>query len=530
MKRALILASLLAIAVAAQTAAPAPPSAPAPAPAPAPQSEPAPFTSAPPVSAPPVSAPLALAPPALAPPALAPFPNWQDLKFPALRSPNIPKPEEFTLPNGMRVYLLEDHELPLISGAALVRTGNLFDPPDKVGLAEITGAVIRSGGTSKLTGDQIDALLENVAASVESGIAESSGSVSFSCLRENTDLTLGLFHDVLTAPEFREDKIELMRTQYRSGISRRNDDPGGIANREFANTIYGHDTPYGWMPEYATIGNIRRDDLIAFYKRYYFPANVMLAVIGDFRAAEMRDRLTALFKDWTSTQPPVPKFPEVRKLDAAGVYLATKPDVNQTFFEVGHLGGMLSDKDFAALDVASDILGGGVSSRLVRRIRTKLGYAYGISGGWEAHYDHPGLFEIAGSTQSKYTVETLQAIREEIEKMRASEVSDDELRIARDKVENSFVFSFDRPSKTLDRVIRYDYFGYPRDFIFRFQKAVESVTKADVLRVCREYFDPKRLTVIAVGNPAGFGRPLTELGLPVRPIDLTIPGPGTPSK
>jgi zinc protease len=476
-KRALILASLLAIAAAAQTDAPAP----------------------------------------------APFPNWQDLKFPALRSPNIPKPEEFTLPNGMRVYLLEDHELPLVTGTALVRVGNLFDPPGKVGLADVTGNVIRSGGTKNLTGDQIDVQLENVAASVESSIAESSGSVSFSCLKENTGLTLGLFHDILTAPEFREDKIELVRTQYRSSIARRNDDPGGIANREFANTVYGHDTPYGWMVEYATLNNIHRDDVIAFYKRYYFPANTMLAVIGDFNAAEMRGRLSALFQDWTSTQPPVPKFAEVKKIDAAGVFLATKTDVNQTFFEVGHLGGVLSDKDFAALDVAADILGGGMSSRLMQRIRTKLGYAYGVSGVWGAHYDHPGLFEIAGSTQSKYTIQTLQAVREEIEKMRTAEVSDDELRIARDKVENSFVFSFDRPEKTLDRVVRYDYFGYPPDFIFQFQKAVQSVTKADVLRVCRQYWDPKRLTIVAVGNPADFGHSPDELGLPVRAIDLTIP-------
>jgi zinc protease len=458
-------------------------------------------------------------------PAVAPFPNWQDLKFPPLRSPTIPKPVEFTLPNGMRVYLLEDHELPLVSGTAVVRTGNLFDPPDKVGLADITGAVIRSGGTKALTGDQIDVQLENVAASVESSIDESSGNVSFSCLKENTDLTVGLFHDILTAPEFREDKIELIRTQYRSSIARRNDDPAGIAGREFANTIYGHDTPYGWMPEYATIGNIHRDDVIAFYKRYYFPANIMLAVIGDFDAAAMRERLSGLFKDWTYTQPPVPVFPEVKKIDAAGVFLATKTDVNQTFFEVGHLGGVLSDKDFAALDVAADILGGGFSSRLVQRIRTKLGYAYGINAAWGTHYDHPGLFEIVGSTQSKYTVQTLQAVREEIEKMRTTEVTDDELRIARDKVENSFVFSFDRPEKTLDRVVRYDYFGYPHDFIFQFQKAVHAVTKADILRACRQYWDPKRLTIIAVGNPANFGHSLDELGVPVRPIDLTIPPP-----
>ena len=459
-----------------------------------------------------------------------PFPDWHDLKFPTLRSPIIPKLDEFTLPNGMRVYLLEDHELPLVSGTALIRTGNLFDPPDKVGLADITGATLRTGGTKKLTGDQIDVMLENVAASVESGIQESTGDVSFSCLKENADLTLGIFHDLMTAPEFRQDKIDLLKTQYRSAIARRNDDPAGIANREFVNTVYGQKTPYGWMAEYSTIDNIHRDDVIAFYKRYYFPANIMLGVYGDFNAAEMREKLTRLFADWTYTQPPVPKFPPVVKIDAAGVYLATKPDVNQTFFEVGHLGGMLSDKDYAALAVASDILGSGFSSRLVQRIRTKLGYAYNISGYWGANFDHPGLFEISGSTQSKYTIQTLQAVREEIEKMRTSEVTDEELRVARDKVENSFVFSFDRPSKTLERIFRYDYYGYPRDFIFRFQKAVQSVTKADVLRVCREHLDPQRLTIVAVGNPADFGQSLNALGLPVKPIDLTIPEPGKTSK
>ncbi|HTP89634.1 MAG TPA: pitrilysin family protein [Bryobacteraceae bacterium] len=454
-----------------------------------------------------------------------PFPDWKALKFPALRSPVIPKPEEFTLPNGMRVYLLEDHELPLVSGTALVRVGNLFDPADKVGLADITGAVIRSGGTKELTGDQIDVQLENVAASVESGIAESSGTVSFSCLKENTGLTLGLFHDVLTSPEFRQDKIDLIRTQYRSSIARRNDDPGSIANREFANTIYGHGTPYGWMPEYATLDNITRDDVMGFYKRYYFPANVMLAVIGDFNSAEMRDRLTRLFADWTYKQPPAPKFPEVVRADTAGTWLAAKSDVNQTFFEVGHLGGLLSDKDYAALDVAADILGGGLESRLMRRIRTKLGYAYGVYSSWGANYDHPGLFEISGSTQSKYTVATLKAVREEIEGMRTAEVTDDELRTARDKVENSFVFLFDKPEKTLGRIVRYDYYGYPRDFIFRFQKAVQTVTKADILRVCKQYWDPRRLTIVAVGNPSGFGEPLSGLGVPVKPIDLTIPPP-----
>ena len=239
------------------------------------------------------------------------LPSYKDLKFPPLPPLKVPEPTEITLSNGMKVLLLEDHELPLISGAALIRTGNLFDPPDKKGLAGITGEVLRSGGTKARTGDQIDQDLENVAASIESQIGETNGTLSFSCLKENTDQVLALFRDLLTSPEFRQDKVDLAKTQSRSEISRRNDDADGIAEREFSDIVYGRNTPYGWSIEYADIDNIQRQDLIDFYHRYYFPANITLEVIGDFSTAEMKTKLEQLFGAWKYTQPAVPAFPKV---------------------------------------------------------------------------------------------------------------------------------------------------------------------------------------------------------------------------
>ena len=197
--------------------------------------------------------------------------------------------------------------------------------------------------------------------------------------------------------------------------------------------------------------------------------------------------------------------------------------MTQTFFHVGHLGGELRDKDYPALEVAAEILGGGFSSRLFRNVRTAHGWAYNIGAGWGAQYDHPGIFEISGSTQSMHTVDTLKAVREELEKIRASEVTDAELQTAKDKVLNGFVFHFDEPSKTLNRLLVYQYYGYPKDFIFQYQKAIAAVTKADVLRVAQKYLRPQDLTYVAVGNPADFGTPLTALGMNVQPIDLTIP-------
>ncbi|MEX2260365.1 MAG: pitrilysin family protein [Bryobacteraceae bacterium] len=450
-------------------------------------------------------------------------PSYKDLKFPPLRQAPLPNVERFQLSNGMRVFLLENHELPLVSGFALVRTGNLFDPPDKVGLATMTGMVLRTGGSQSRTGDQIDEQLENIAASVESQIDETSGQVSFSALKESVDEVLATFHELMTAPAFRQDKVDLARSQFRSAISRRNDNPSSISSREFAEIVYGGDNPYGWSMEYEHIDRIQRDDLVAFYNRHFFPSNIMLAVTGDFSAPEMRARIEKLFGSWNAQQPPVPPFPPVKAAPSPGIFVAEKPDVNQTFFEMGHLGGVLKDKDYPALEVMADILGGGFRSRLFAKVRTQLGYAYSVSADWAANYGHPGLFRIQGSTRTDATTETLRVIREEVERLRTTPVSQQEMEGAKQSVLNSFVFRFDTPAKTLNRMVIYEYYGYPQDFIFEYQKGIESVTVADVLRVAKQHVRPAEFSIVVVGKPKEFKQPLGSLGLPVKPLDLTIP-------
>jgi len=454
----------------------------------------------------------------------APIPSYKQLVYPPLKAVTPPEPVEITLSNGMRVFLLENHELPILHGFAMVRTGNLLDPSDKRGLSQVMAEVMRSGGTRAKTGDQIDEELENVAASVESSMGETSATVGFSGLKETEDQLLAVFKDVLTSPEFRQDKIDLSLNQFKGGIARRNDEAGEIPRRELLSLLYGRDNSYGWSTEYEHLNNIKRQDLVNFYQRYYFPKNIMLAVYGDFTVAQMRAKLETLFGGWTVQQPNVPAFPKVTAKPAPGIYFAEKPDVTQTFFSIGHLGGMLRDKDYPALEVATNILGEGFKSRLMAQIRTKLGYAYSIGASWAANYNHPGTFRIGGSTKSASTVETIQAIKVEIEKMRTAEVTPVELAEAKQAVLNSFVFFFDSPEKTLTRVLQYAYHGYPKDFLFQYQKSIESVTRADVLRVMKQYIQPDQLTIVAVGNPKEMPKPLSTLG-PVNVIDLTIPEP-----
>ena len=448
----------------------------------------------------------AQAPPQAAPrprPAAAPAPatSPRDLKYPPLRPIQAPQAAAFTLPNGMRVFLIEDRESPVVGGVARIRTGNLFDPPGKVGLATLTGMAMRTGGTRQMTGEELDRKLEDLAASVESAIGESSAEVSFFSLKESAADVLAAFRDVLTAPAFRIDKVDLAKMQLRGLISRRNDDPSGILAREFPAILYGAGTPYGRRMEYEGIDRIARADLVAFHKRYFFPKNVMLALWGDFETARMKERLEELFAGWGVEQAAPPEFPKVAAVPAPGVCLAKKTGLAETYFAMGHLGGKISDKDYPALTVMAGILGGGPSSRLYRQAGTRTGDASGISARWAAAPDHPGLFEISGSAKSLSIAATIQAIQQELERIRAGEVDEEELRVARDGALGRLAFDSDTRRKTLDRLLTCEYFGYPADFPQQYQKALAAVTRADVLRVAKEYLRPADLAILVVGNP-----------------------------
>ena len=236
----------------------------------------------------------------------------------------------------------------------------------------------------------------------------------------------------------------------------------------------------------------------------------------------MKGQIEKLFADWTVQQPPVPEFAKVKNAPSPGVFLAETKDVAQAFFTVGHLGGLRNDKDCAALEILARILGGGPQSRIAEHLRTKLGIPNDISATWNAGYGNPGLFEISGSTKSVSTVATLKAILEEIDRIRSAEVTEDEWRNARDAAVNNLVFTHDSRAKLFARQMMLDYYGYPKDFLPQYQKALQAVTRADVLRAAKQYLNPANLTVVVAANPAMFGESLEKLGA-VTKLDLTIP-------
>ncbi len=447
--------------------------------------------------------------------------HYKDLTYPPLTDIQVPEVDRTELPNGLVLYLLEDHSLPKVEGIALIRTGSRFEPAEKVGLASITGQVMRTGGTPARPGEEIDRTLANTGSVVETGIGNSSASASLYCLRENLPQVLEILADLLRNPAFPEDKIELAKVQQRSAIARRNDNVGGIAGREFSKLLYGTSSPYARSTEYATIHSITRDDLIGFHSKYFHPNQIALGLWGDFSAAEVKSLVSRYFGSWQREDVELPPLPEVSTDWEASVNFIAKDDVNQTNLRMGHLGGRRDDEDYFALQLMSKILGGGFSSRLFRRIRTELGLAYAVSASWGAGWDRPGTFLLFCNTKSESTVQAAEEILKEVRRITEEPVSKDELRVAKEGILNSFIFNFDSKAKLVQRLMTYDYYGYPKDFLDKFKTNIEKVTVEDILRAAKAHIHPNKIVLLAVGREKDFDQPLATLGK-VTTIDITI--------
>jgi zinc protease len=449
--------------------------------------------------------------------------DWQQIAIPPLPAFHPQEPKRIELPNGMVIFLQEDHELPLIDGTARIRGGSRSEPANKTGMLDMYGDVWRTGGTQSQTGDQLDDYLEVRAAKVETSSSVDSTSISWSCLKGDFDDVFKLFADLLRNPQFRADKLDLAQKGMDDSISRRNDDVGEIAGREAAKLAYGANNPYTRQPEYATVAAVTRQDFIDWHHAHVYPNNIILGIVGDFDTAAMEAMLRQVFGGWAKG--PADKAPDIEFHPAKpGYYLIPKTDVNQSNIRMVELGIRRDNPDYYATQVFNQALSGGFSSRLVQSIRTAKGLAYTVGGGIGSAFDHPGVVRFSMGTKSASTVESIQALYEELDKLKTNPISDDEIKRAKDSILNSFVFNLDSPEKVLHERMAYEFYGYPADFLERFRSAVEKVQAADVARVAAKYVHKDQLAVLVVGNTPEFDKPLSSLGA-VANIDITIPPP-----
>jgi predicted Zn-dependent peptidase len=426
--------------------------------------------------------------------------TFGDLKF---EVPDASKLRS-TLPGGVVVYVVEDHSLPLVKLTLTFRTGAFREPAGKTGLADLTASMMREGGTAKMTPEEFDQRADFLAANLGAGAGPTAANASLDVLSSGLDEGLGLLFDMVKSPRFDEARLEVERGKIREALKQRNDDAGDIQAREWSWLMNGETHFSSRQMTVADLDAIRRQDLIDFHRATFGPEHLIVAVSGDVDAKSILAKLGQRLAGWRAGEPnPVwpPKGPDFRP--KPGLFHVEK-DIPQGKVTLGHLGIQWRDwndpKNYALM-VMNDILGGGgFTSRITKRVRSDEGLAYGAGSAYRIGNFWPGTFTIGYASKSPTVALAGKIALEEVAKMQAGPVSDEELRIAKGSFIESFPRGFESAAKIAGTFSSDELLGRPHDYWTKYRDRIRAVTAADVQAAAREFLHPDRLTMLVVGK------------------------------
>jgi predicted Zn-dependent peptidase len=429
------------------------------------------------------------------------------LKFPELEF-EPPKAADYRvkLDSGMILYIAEDKELPTFDMQVIVQTGSMYEPAEKIGLAAMCGALLRKGGTTSMKGEEIDEVLAQLAGSLSARIGFSSGSVSLSVLKEDTDEGLKVLADVLMNPVFDDDEIRRYREKALQNLEHRYDRPGTLLSDMYSSLLY-ESHPAGRIPSASSVKAITSNDLLNFHEKYFHPNNCIVAVAGDFDRDEMIKKIEKLFANWDAADIEFPEVPDIQKKFESGergVFLLEK-DINQGYVRLGHLGIREDNPDVYAVRLMNTILGGGgFISRITSRVRSDEGLAYSVGSWFDIPVDYTGTFTCSFQTKAKSVAYATSIVMEEINRIRTELVSEEDLQRAKDLFIERFPSIFSgRGSAAYARVqalARNEYKRRPLDYYENYRDNYGKVTREQVLEAAKKYLNPDSLKIVVVGK------------------------------
>ena len=415
---------------------------------------------------------------------------------PAVSLPPIATRE---LPNGLKLMIVEQHELPLADFVLVVGSGGTIDPATKTGLANLTAAMLTEGTTTRSSLE-----ISDQGAFLGVGLGASSD-WDASTIRLHTptaqlDSALALFADVVLNPVFPQNEFERIKKDRLTSLLQLKDRPTAIANQAYAAILYGGSHPYGrqLIGTEASVQGLNRDDLQGFYRTNFIPNNATLIIVGDVNPSQIEAKIRALFGSWqrgavtplTLTEPP--------RSSATTVYLIDKPGAAQSSFRIGSIGVPRSTKDYFALSVLNTILGGSFTSRLNQNLRETHGYTYGARSGFDMRRS-AGPFTASAEIVAAKTDSALVEFMKELNAIREI-VPAEELSKAKRYMQLGLPAEFETTQQIASALIPVVLYGLPLSYYNSYVQNVEAITQADVQRVARQYINPSSLAIVIVGD------------------------------
>ncbi|MDQ7787855.1 MAG: pitrilysin family protein [Thermodesulfovibrionales bacterium] len=412
------------------------------------------------------------------------------------------------LPNGLIVLHSENHNLPIVMVTLIVRAGQVHEPGEKAGLANVTAELL-SEGTKARSSKEISEALDFIGASLGISAGADYTTLTLSVLKKDIQKGFDIFSDVLLHPSFPQEEITRVKELIKGSLKHREEDPSFLAGRAFRKEVFGTH-PYGRLMEGSaeTIDFITREDMMQFHSAYFLPNNAILSVAGDLTPEELQGMLQQYLNEWKKAVVPLTVFGKPAGKPGRSV-LKIEKDLTQATLMLGNLGIRREDPDYYAVSVMNYILGGGgFSSRLMRSIRDEKGLAYDVQSFFAAQKES-GYYQISLQTKNESANTALAEIITQVKRITAEPVSDEELSEAKSFLTGNFLRRLDTNRKIADFFAAVEFYALGLDYRTNYPGYINAVTKEDILRVARKYLSAEQyvLAVVADQKKAGLQYP-----------------------
>ncbi len=411
---------------------------------------------------------------------------------------SFPRYFERRLRNGFKVFVVENHSLPIVTVGFVVKSGSAMDG-DLPGLASVTSELLTKG-TARRSAVQIAEDIDFVGGSLSSTASWDGSQIFVSVLKAHLGKGFDILQDIILNPSFPPEEIERLRVQRIASILQMKAEPSYLADITFSAIVF-KNHPYG-KPAGGTeesVSAMKRDDFVTFHRNYYTPGNSFIVFAGDINAAEAGKLALKYFAKWKGNKAPTTIDPPKLNGAADTAVIVDKPGAVQSVVRIGHVGIARNNKDFIKISVMNTLLGGYFSSRININLREVHGYTYGGGSVFDARLA-PGGFEVRADVRNEVTTETIEEIYRELRKIRSTLPTKEEMRMVKSYLSGLFPIQLETPQQVAGRVVAIELYGLPKNYYGNYRRNIQRITAADIRAVAKKYIHPEKLTVVVSGN------------------------------